>query len=171
MTKFSRSFDALALAATAGLVLASMAPLSSGTALAAASGGSSSSSTSSSTSGAADIGAAQAKIDAGNYRGAVDVLKAILADQPMNPDALNLMGYSHRKLGNKDKALDYYTQALAADPKHKGANEYLGELYLEMDDLAKAEERLSVLAAACASSCEEYADLKAAIDDFKAKQG
>ena len=169
MTKLLRPLNALAVATAAGLVLASMAPLSGGTAAAASS--SSSSSTSSLTSSGGDIAAAQAKIDAKNYRGAIDLLKSILADQPMNPDALNLMGYSHRKLGNKDKALDYYTQALAADPKHKGANEYLGELYLEMDDLAKAEERLSVLAAACSSSCEEYKDLKSAIDDFKAKQG
>ncbi len=118
-----------------------------------------------------DLASAWEKIELNNYRGAILLLQDVLAVESDNADALNLLGYSHRKLGNKDKALGYYTQALEIDPKHKGANEYLGELYLEMKDVAKAEERLAVLGSACAMKCEEYAELKAAIDAFKANEG
>ena len=55
-------------------------------------------------------------------------------------------------------------------PKHRGANEYLGELYLETDQLAKAEERLKVLDGACFLGCEEYDDLKEAIEKYKEKK-
>jgi hypothetical protein len=48
------------------------------------------------------------------------------------------------------------------EPKHLGANEYLGELYLEMKQPDKAKERLAVLKAAC-GDCEEYEDLENAI--------
>ena len=70
-------------------------------------------------------------------------------------DALNLLGYSNRKLGDKAKAMTYYTKALNMEPNHLGANEYMGELYLEMNDLPKAEERLAVLKNAC-GDCDEY---------------
>ena len=48
-------------------------------------------------------------------------------------------------LGDKAKAMTYYTKALNLEPNHLGANEYMGELYLELNDLAKAEERLADL--------------------------
>ncbi len=147
-----------------GLALAPMAG-----AIAAGGGGTSSGGTSSTTIDR-NLAKAWDKIQDKNYRGAIDLLEDVVSAQPKNADALNLLGYSHRKLGNKDKALSFYTQALAIDPKHKGANEYLGELYLMMKDLPKAEERLAVLGSACAMKCDEYAELKAAIDAFKAKQ-
>jgi tetratricopeptide (TPR) repeat protein len=81
-------------------------------------------------------------------------------------DALNMLGYSYRKLGDMPKALDYYTRALALEPKHLGANEYMGELYLEMKDLPHAEERLAVLKAAC-GDCDEMEDLEKAIKKYK----
>ena len=43
-------------------------------------------------------------------------------------------------------ALNYYNQALAMEPRHRGGNEYLGELYLEMKQPEKANERLAVSA-------------------------
>ena len=79
---------------------------------------------------------------------------------------LNYLGYSHRKLGHTEKALGYYQQALEIEPKHRGANEYLGELYLELKQLDKAEERLKVLSTAC-NACEEYVELKEKVEAFK----
>ena len=73
------------------------------------------------------------------------ILDKIIAKDPRNPDALNLMGFCDRKLGNTDEALEYYNKALAIKPNHVGANEYLGELYPELKNLPKAEERLKVL--------------------------
>jgi len=90
----------------------------------------------------------------------------VLARQPDNPDVLNLMGFAKRKLGDQSAALDYYDRALALQPNHIGANEYLGELYLEMKDLAKAKERLAVLQQAC-GDCEEYNELKDKIAKFE----
>lgn len=111
---------------------------------------------------------AQRKVQAQDYAGAVPILERILRQEPGNADALNYMGYSQRKLGDRSKALAYYLQALANEPEHLGANEYLGELYLEMGDVAKAEERLAVISRAC-SGCMEETELAAKIAAFKAK--
>src|SRR3546814_10871031 len=86
-------------------------------------------------------------------------------------DALIYLGYSNRQLGNNDAALTHYQAALALEPSHRGANEYLGELYLMLGDVAKAEERLEVLDGACFFGCEEYTELKNAITAYKAKAG
>jgi tetratricopeptide (TPR) repeat protein len=90
---------------------------------------------------------------------------------PDDADVLNLLGYGYRKSGDVDQARGYYLQALAADPKHRGANEYIGELYLETGHLNKAEERLAVLDDDCWLGCEEYTDLKEAIAEYKVKKG
>lgn len=66
--------------------------------------------------------------------------------------------------------MTYYTKALNLEPQHLGANEYLGELYLELNDLPKAQARLAILKGAC-GDCEEYEDLEEAIDDYKQAHG
>ncbi len=110
-------------------------------------------------------------VEAGDHGAAIPLLQKALTADPKNADAENYLGYSYRKTGNIDKALEHYGKALALDPKHRGANEYLGELYLEQGEIAKAEERLSVLDSACFFGCEEYSELKEAIETYKAKQG
>ena len=65
----------------------------------------------------------------------------------------------------------YYDTALKIDPRHRGALEYSGELYLSMGDLTKAEQRLAALGQACNMSCPEYKDLKASVEGFKANGG
>lgn len=110
---------------------------------------------------------AQALIDVENYQGAIDVLTPLAEAEPENPDVFNLLGYSHRKLGMYDEALGYYMTALELDPMHLGANEYLGELYLETDQPELAEERLTVLQEACPDGCEELEELEAALAAYK----
>ena len=112
---------------------------------------------------------AKKMIAAGKYKMAIPLLQQSLAENPANADAYNYLGYSLRKSGNREDALVSYRKALAIDPEHRGANEYLGELYLEMGQLDKAKERLDVLDRACFFGCEEYRELKAAIQDFQAK--
>ena len=82
----------------------------------------------------------------------------------------NLMGFSLRKATPPDLAGSekFYTEALRIDPKHKGALEYSGELYLMTGDLPKAEQRLAALDKACTFSCSEYAELKKAVASYKA---
>ena len=111
---------------------------------------------------AMSLDAAQKRINAGDFHGALPILTAITQKDPNNADALNLMGYSLRKTGQTDLALQYYNRALSLMPKHLGANEYLGELYVELGQMDKARERLAVLQAAC-GNCEQTQDLAAFI--------
>ena len=101
------------------------------------------------------------------YRDAIGYLTNVLADEPKYADALNQLGYSHRKLGDFTKAIAYYTRALSIDPDHRGANEYLGEAYLEINNLPNAELHLERLRAICGTSCEEYRELYASVLDYK----
>ncbi|HVM85448.1 MAG TPA: tetratricopeptide repeat protein [Candidatus Binatia bacterium] len=106
-----------------------------------------------------DFSSVKSLVDSGKYADAMPQLMALDKASPNNPDILNLIGFSLRKTGHADEALDYYNRALSLQPNHLGANEYLGELYLEMKQPAKAEERLAVLQKAC-GDCEEYQELK-----------
>jgi tetratricopeptide (TPR) repeat protein len=133
--------------------------------------GSSSSDTTGSSSADNDLSMAKTAIAQYKYEDAKGYLEKVLAATPDSADALNLMGFTERKLGDKEQSLAYYNKALAQDPNHLGANEYLGELYLEMKDVKKAEERLAVLQQACGGTCEEYQELKEKIDQFKATNG
>jgi tetratricopeptide (TPR) repeat protein len=157
-------------AVVAGPVLAAAMTLASLTA-GAAGGSTDRSATSSPTPSVVQDDYARAKglIDREQYRDAIPILERLVTQNPADTDALNELGYSHRELGHSQRALGYYLKALAIEPEHVGANEYLGELYLEMKDLPKAEERLAVLQKAC-GNCEEFSELKEKIADYKAKQ-
>ena len=109
-------------------------------------------------------------IDDEKYAQAIPLLQQSIQQKGEYADALNLLGYSNRKLGDLAKAMTYYTKALNMEPQHLGANEYMGELYLEMNDLPKAEERLAVLQAAC-GDCDEFDDLEDEINDYKEEHG
>lgn len=100
---------------------------------------------------------------------AMPILQRVVADNHRDADAWNYLGFCARTLGKYDEALGYYQKALALNAKHKGANEYLGELYLKMGNLAKAEEQLAILKGVCPNGCEELEDLEADIADYKAK--
>lgn len=111
---------------------------------------------------APDLSGPREKIKAKNYAGAIEDLKKI-ADTNQHADVYNLLGYSLRKNGDFKTALTYYTKALEFDPNHKAAREYLGELYVETGNIAKAKEQLAALAKLCPSGCEEREDLQKAI--------
>jgi Flp pilus assembly protein TadD len=107
---------------------------------------------------------ARAHISAENWQQAVAVLRTIVADDGNNADALNLLGFSLRKSGDMKNAEGFYLKALKLDPGHKGANEYLGELYVETGRIDEARELLETLAGLCGNTtCEEYEDLEKAI--------
>jgi tetratricopeptide (TPR) repeat protein len=133
-------------------------------------GGSSNSGNSSSSSSASLYRQAKKLVDSGQYAKAIPLLQKSIQQKGEYADALNLLGYSNRKLGDMPKAMTYYTKALNKEPKHLGANEYMGELYLEMNDLPHAQERLAVLKGAC-GTCEEYEELDGKIADYKKAHG
>ena len=82
-------------------------------------------------------------------------------------DVYNLLGFSYRKHSEPDfdKALESYKIALETNPKHLGAHEYLGELYITLGNMNKANEMLNSLEKIAGTSSMEYIKLKKAIDN------
>jgi len=97
------------------------------------------------------------------YAEAIPHLNLALADHPQSADILNYLGFTHRKTGDYPGSLSYYKRALAIDATHKGVHEYLGELYLQMNDLPSAQAELTTLASLCPSGCDERDMLTKAI--------
>ncbi len=98
----------------------------------------------------------------GHYDWALDVL-ALIKDQN-KPEVLNYMGYSHRKAGRLEKGISYYAKALAINPDFVLAREYLGEGYVAAGRIDLAMVQLNEIRTRCGVSCEQYVDLKKAID-------
>ena len=78
-----------------------------------------------------------------------------------NPDILNYLGFTFRKMQKYDEAEKYYLAGLSIKPDHNGINEYLGELYVKTNRIDLAKERLEVLRKC---NCEEFEELKVIID-------
>jgi Flp pilus assembly protein TadD len=111
-------------------------------------------------------------LEAKDFQAAVGHFSKAVEAEPKSADAHNMLGYSYRKQGTFDKSMESYQRALKLDANHRGAHEYLGELYLEMNQLDNAEKHLVALKRACPwfGKCEEYEDLKKAVDEYKAKK-
>ena len=94
--------------------------------------------------------------------------------RPWLDEAFNLLGFAYRKLGDYDRSLDHYDQALTLNPHNRAALEYLGEAYLDLDAPEHTEAILSRLALECErvaarfpdgdwrTGCEEWVQLNAA---------
>ena len=91
------------------------------------------------------------------YSQAFTKLEKAYSSDKDNPDILNYMGYTSRKIGNFDQAEKFYLTGLSIDPKHNGINEYLGELYVQTNRIDKATERLEVLKDC---NCDEFKELE-----------
>ncbi len=99
------------------------------------------------------------------YASAIPHLEAALRQHPKNADILNYLGYTHRMVGvsetdaarTKDfqDSLAFYQAALAIDPVHKGVHEYLGELFLQMNNLNAAHHEMNELVILCPDGCDE----------------
>ena len=102
-----------------------------------------------------------------NYTDAIIQLEAAEKSTPKDADVQNLLGFAHRKSGQLNKAAAYYSSALTLDPKHKGALEYQGELFLMLGDKASAEKNLQKLDKICWLGCSELDDLRTAIRNYQ----
>ena len=109
---------------------------------------------------------AVALIKAENYLDAIIKLKKAEQSAKDNADIQNLLGFSYRKSGNLDEAAKHYDKALGLNPKHKGALEYQGELFLMLGDKAAAEDNLEKLDKICWLGCDELDKLRAAIESY-----
>ena len=122
----------------------------------------------------------KAAFDREDWQGVIDHMTREIAQRPWHDDAHNLMGFAYRKLGDYDRALQAYDRALELNPHHRGALEYLGEAYLELDRPELAKGMLDRLATECQriaaggadadgdwqSGCEEWQELNEAYQAY-----
>jgi tetratricopeptide (TPR) repeat protein len=110
-------------------------------------------------------------IESKDFARAMTLLEVAVQRTPDDADAWNQLAYATRKSGDPAKSIPLYQKALALDPRHLGAHEYIGEAYLMLDDLPKAKEHLARLNRLCLLSCEEYRDLKKAVQAYEKAHG
>jgi tetratricopeptide (TPR) repeat protein len=95
---------------------------------------------------------------------AVELLQTHIRAYPDDADAHNLLGYSLRQLGRFEPAQAAYERALAINPEHLGAHEYLGQLMITLGRRDRALHHLSTIERLCQASCEGYQQLKRSLD-------
>jgi len=110
-------------------------------------------------------------IKAEDFTAAIRLLEQVVARDGTNADAYNWLAYAVRRNGDPAGSLPIYQKALAIEPKHRGAHEYIGEAYLALDDMAKAKEHLAALDRLCLFPCSQYRDLKRAIEAYEKSGG
>ena len=114
-----------------------------------------------------DYAAARKAIDAKDWTEAVAKLKAAERRNPDSADLHNFLGFSYRNLKQYDLAFKHYEKALAIEPRHRGAHEYIGEAYLMTGNLAGAQKHRDALKGICLLGCEELSDLEKAIAEYQ----
>lgn len=107
---------------------------------------------------------ARAALSASRWALAAELLQAHVKSYPQDPDAHNLLGYSLRKLGEHSSSQAAYERALSLDPTHRGAHEYMGELMLTIGRRDRALFHLGELERLCSAQCEEYEQLRRALE-------
>jgi Flp pilus assembly protein TadD len=118
-----------------------------------------------------DYAAGKKAIESRDWSAAIKSLSSAALRDTRNADIQNELGYAYRNAGQMDSAFRHYERALQLNPRHRGAHEYVGETYLLVGNLAKAEEHLAALRKICLIPCEEYGDLKKEIDAYRKRAG
>jgi tetratricopeptide (TPR) repeat protein len=118
-----------------------------------------------------DYAAGKAAMDKKNWREALKRFNQAARRAPDSADLQNYIGFCHRNLGQLDLAFRHYGRALELNPRHRGAHEYVGEAYLMVNNLAKAQEHLAALEKICLLPCEELDDLRGKIAAYRKKHG
>ena len=111
-----------------------------------------------------DLAQAQKQIAQKDWSAAVVTLEKYTKANPTDAEGFNLLGYSLRNAKRYPEAIQHYLEALRLDPQHRGAHEYLGQAYVQTKELDKAKALLANLEKICGLQCEQYLDLKKAID-------
>lgn len=116
-----------------------------------------------------DYAAGKAAMEQNNWTEAVRRFHQAARRDPDSADLQNYLGFSYRNLKQMDLAFQHYQRAIALNPRHRGAHEYIGEAYLMLHDLPGAERHLAALRSICLLPCEELADLENAITAYRAR--
>lgn len=115
-----------------------------------------------------DYVAGKKAVESQDWKTAIELLSKAMKTVSNNSEAHNLLGYAYRKTGNLEASFAQYDQALKLDPANRHAHEYIGEAYLLTNNLPKAEQHLAELQRLCSPiPCEEYKELKLAVDAFR----
>ena len=117
-----------------------------------------------------DYAAGKAALESKNWEEAAKRLQLAARRDPDSADLHNYLGFTYRNLGQLDVALKHYRRAIEINPRHRGAHEYIGEAYLMMNDPASAERHLAALREICLLPCDELADLRKAVEAYRAKR-
>lgn len=94
---------------------------------------------------------------AGKYQAAIDMFNMVVDKK--DEEALNGLGYSHRKSGQFEKGIGYYKLALTINPNYVLAREYLGEGFVAKGRIDLAKNQLNEIKNRCGTSCIEYVKL------------
>jgi len=104
-------------------------------------------------------------------------LEVALEQFPDDTSILTYLGFAHRMIARQRTgtahmaelrlANDYYMRALDIDPRHRDFLEYMGQLYLEMDDPSAADAKLAALTRECPDGCVQRDNLATAIAAYK----
>jgi tetratricopeptide (TPR) repeat protein len=112
-----------------------------------------------------------------DWQAVIQHMARVIEDRPWEDEAYNLSGFAWRKLGDYERALVLYDQALRLNPHNRGALAYLGEAYIELDRLDDAKAILGRLATECRrvvgdqgtpADCVEWQALEGALVDYGA---
>lgn len=95
---------------------------------------------------------------------AIALLQPYLGTHPQDADGHNLLAFSLRRLGRHAESETAYDRALALNPNHLGAHEYRGELMLLLGRREQALVHLQALERLCGLQCEEYLELRRAVE-------
>jgi tetratricopeptide (TPR) repeat protein len=101
-------------------------------------------------------------IKAEAYDKAIPLLFKLDKTYPNEPEVLNWLGFTHRKLKDYPNAKRYYDAALAVEPTYRPALEYQGMWFIETGDIPSAKKNLEKLQMIC-RACEETKDLEDAL--------
>jgi tetratricopeptide (TPR) repeat protein len=105
-----------------------------------------------------------------DWTGAISMLAPVALRDARNADIQNYLGYAYYRLRRLDAAFEHYRLALTLNPRQRSAHEHLGEAYLVVGNLPKAQEHLAALERICLIPCEQYDGLRRAIDKYRSRE-
>ena len=100
------------------------------------------------------------------YAGRYDEALVVLAQMPAEDDrTLTYLGFTKRKMGNTQAAMDYYTRAIEVNPANNLARSYMGQGFVTQGRLTDAVAQLREIEANGGQGTWAEASLRRAILD------
>lgn len=111
-----------------------------------------------------DVDTLYQEVRALSYDGRYDDAQLLLALMPANDDrTLTYMGFTHRKMGHSEVAMDYYIRAIARNPGNVLARSYMGQGFVDDGNVTAAIEQLREIRAHGGTGTWAEASLRTAI--------